>query len=482
MQGCSPAGDDFAQDCRRNHSRTIPAFSWHITTLVAMLHKTFSSIICNLMVIDKNATSYMVELRGTEQVKGVSMHIQRIRTWSLLAIVVFFLFRPPTTDALSWVFTKIADSATTAAGQDITFLCFGQPSLKGRDVVFWGKYRNRHGHEVSGIYLYRGGMLSPVVDSTIHIPEGSGNFTYFSDYSFDGNAVAFIGYGENSHTGIYTNTGSALRLLAKKGTSVPDGSGNVITLFSNVSIDRETVAFSGTDDAMRGGIYTSEKGMLRIIAISGIAGHEEPLTPGFTDVAEVYLKNGLAAFTAYGKGRLNGIYADTLGSLYQVAGQNSPVEGTEAWNIANLSGPVSDGRKVAFKADLTNGTSVPEAICTVEGDSMRIAAMQGYTPVPEGIGTFIVFGEASIDSGSLAFQGFGNHGQRGIYTNIGGTLSAVVDTNTILDGKRPRSFLFKKGEGLSGRSVAFSVQFEDNTQAVYRADLICNGKACADGQ
>jgi len=56
------------------------------------------------------------------------------------------------------------------------------------------------------------------------------------------------------------------------------------------------------------------------------------------------------------------------------------------------------------------------------------------TPLPGGTGNFTNAHEPCLDDGNVAFAGSGNDQQWGFYTNLGGSLSAVADTNTPVPG------------------------------------------------
>jgi len=395
-----------------------------------------------------------------------------LKTLSIFAVLGALHLYPVTAEALSWIFTRIVDTNTIIPGQTENFTCFGRPSLKGKNIAFWGKHRSRDGRELSGIYVHINGILKVVADKNTPVPEGSGHFSDFSDPSLDGRHVAFVGSGSDSQTGIYTDTGGTLHMLASSNIPAPDRSGNSIARLGSVSVESGTIVFHGTDSKNQGGIYSDIGKFLNIIADTNtlVPGMSPPLN--FIDVAEASIDSGKIAFTGYGPDNRKGIYIHTGAALHTVADMNTPFTGRETWNISDLWGPSLDGERLAFKARINDGISRPEAVCTLDGGAITVVAMQGYTAIPDGKGNFILIGDPAMDSGVLAFRGFGDDRQQGIYTNLGGKLTTIVDTNTLLDGKHPRAFMLKKDEAVSGTSVAFSVLFEDNSQAVYRADLV----------
>lgn len=395
-----------------------------------------------------------------------------LKTLSIFAVLGVLHLYPVTAEALSWIFTRIVDTNTLIPGRTEHFTCFGQPSLNGKNIAFWGKHRAQDGRELSGIYVHINGTLKVVTDKNTPVPEGSGNFRNFSDPSLYGRHVAFVGSGSDSLTAIYTDAGGTLRMLQSKNIPAPDSSSNSIAHLSSVSIESDTIVFHGTDGKNQGGIYSDTGKILNLIADTNTPVPGMSPSLNFIDVAEASIDSGKIAFTGYGPDNRKGIYIHTGGALHAVADTNTPVSGRDTWNISDFWGPSLDGERLAFKARINDGSSKPEAVCTLDGGAITVVAVQGHTAIPDGKGNFILIGDPAMDRGILAFRGFGDDRQQGIYTNLGGKLTTIVDTNTFLDGKHPRAFMFKKDEAVSGTSVAFSVLFEDNSQAVYRADLV----------
>jgi hypothetical protein len=113
-----------------------------------------------------------------------------------------------------------------------------------------------------GIYLRAGASLATLVDSNTAIPNGSGEFEFFDDISFDGSSAAFIGFDAQGDMGIYRTGG--LRSIADLNTAIPDGAGNFILFRSGdgVAIDGGTVAFHGHGASNQAGIYAEINGVL----------------------------------------------------------------------------------------------------------------------------------------------------------------------------------------------------------------------------
>ena len=110
------------------------------------------------------------------------------------------------------------------------------------------------------------------------------------------------------------------------------------------------------------------------------------------------------------------------------------------------------------------------------------------TFIPEGVGRFTGFTthpfiQFSLSNGSVVFVGEGFIGQRGIYIDIDGFMSKVIDIDDVLDGELI-SFggLRLNRETIYGNRLAFHVQFVNGQFAIYRATINClRGDANGDG-
>lgn len=155
--------------------------------------------------------------------------------------------------------SKVADMNTAIPSGTGDFDGFGSgPNISGSQVAFSGW----EDVFVDGIYIGNG-SLAKVADETTAIPDGVGNFTSFGSPDISGSEVVFIGNGTNSQKGIYAGNGT-LRTVVERDTGIPDGTGN-FTDFLNYSISGEDVAFTGSGDSSQQGIYAEIDGMLDVI-------------------------------------------------------------------------------------------------------------------------------------------------------------------------------------------------------------------------
>lgn len=75
--------------------------------------------------------------------------------------------------------------------------------------------------------------------------------------------------------------------------------------------------------------------------------------------------------------------------------------------------------------------------------------------IPGGSGAFTGFGAPTLDGNNVAFQGFGSVSQRGIYTSIANTLDVVVDRTSVVGGLPLGTF---GRPVISGSNVTFEGQ------------------------
>jgi hypothetical protein len=172
-------------------------------------------------------------------------------------------------NAADYGFTKIIDSNDTIPGRADSFTRFGSPSLDGRDIAFAGDRNSGY----SGVFTYIGGKFSLVADSTTPIPAGIGNFDTLELPIISQGNVAFVATEDSGFeaSGIYTDVGGSLRVVADHNTPIPGGTGNFGFLTDEShDFDKGVVAFKGWESfqpQLGGpqGIYTDINGDLDVV-------------------------------------------------------------------------------------------------------------------------------------------------------------------------------------------------------------------------
>jgi len=138
---------------------------------------------------------------------------------------------------------------------------------------------------------------------------------------------------------------------------------------------------------------------------------------------------------------------------------------------------VISGTNVAFTGFFSKGFK--NGVCVATPHSPPVKVADNTTPVPGGFGNFLAFGNISIDPGDVVFEGYSedasSHVVKGIYSNVGGTLFKIIDTNDT-PGGNALSGVNMGYDAFSGNQVAFEVDYASGEQGIYVATL--GGNRC----
>jgi hypothetical protein len=141
-------------------------------------------------------------------------------------------------------FIKIADTNTPVPSGIGSFKWVGYPSISGNNITFLGDDATSK----RGIYANtsENGALIKIIDISTPIPTGTDNSHPIDYPSTGGSNITFVGSDASGKTGIYANLGEngALIKIVDTNTPVPDGVGN-FDYFSEVKRHGNTVTFVG---------------------------------------------------------------------------------------------------------------------------------------------------------------------------------------------------------------------------------------------
>jgi hypothetical protein len=90
-----------------------------------------------------------------------------------------------------------------------------------------------------------------------------------------------------------------------------------------------------------------------------------------------------------------------------------------------------DGSIVFLLRDGTNFASLRYAICRLVGSAVSVLVEQGVTLTPDGVNPFTRVFAPTVSKGRILFYGEGG-GRKGVYQLANGTISTVVDNQTVL--------------------------------------------------
>lgn len=355
------------------------------------------------------------------------------------------------------VFEKIADTSTAIPGGSGNFNLLDDAVSSGRNVAFYGQGTVAQ----QGLYMWKGGALSRIVDRTTPLPGGAGKFNNMGALSIDGSTVAFYNSGNVSSgqflIGIYKNIGAGV----VKVSETPDGGfsspviskGAVYVFFDGAGVGNES-------------ILTDSGGTVHALVSDGAP---VPSGTGTFEIinSNVAAANGGVAF--YGSsGVQRGIYLYRNGQTSRVADLHTAAPGT-AGNFGSFSN-VSlgyDGTNTAFAAQ--DAAGVIGLYRTLGGALVNIATsntlVAGYGKVNFGDENNI---RMAIDGNRTVFSG----DSKAIFIASDLSVQKLICAGDLLQGKTVRSISFVGSEGFGGGDeIAFGASFTDGTSGVFLATV-----------
>lgn len=250
--------------------------------------------------------------------------------------------------------------------------------------------------------------------------------------------------------------------IADTSTPIPGGSGSFTSFGRNPSVDGGTVAFRGEGDpptpldSQQQGIYTGAGGAPALVVDQGTA------IPGGVGDFETFtfkpsIDGGTVAWSGDGAAGQEGIYRDAGGGAALVADRNALVPGGQTGELFDLFvfAPVSRGGEVVFHAVGDGGLAATptEGIYTNAGGTLAALA-DSNTTMPGTTETFAFLSTPDVDGGAVAFRGWSASGFQGLYRIEPGGLVTVADETTLAPSGLP--FLSFGGDpAISGGAIAF---------------------------
>lgn len=194
----------------------------------------------------------------------------------------------------------------------------------------------------------------------------------------------------------------------------------------------------GTAAGSGGGLYTLRAGDLITVADADvpIPGQPGTFAHGFRAYGASIDEGNIAFYAFTQSSELGGgVYIWRDGTVHLVADINTPVPGgVNTFNAIEdpigsgpFSNPPMNGTSIAFRASADNPRQRGIYTC-IDGQLQVVANLD--TAIPQGSGRFtFLSGEITLDNDRVAFRGEGQDMQRGIYSNMTGPISKIVDKN-----------------------------------------------------
>ena len=307
--------------------------------------------------------------------------------------------------------------------------------------------------------------FTKVADTGVAVPgSGTGNFTFFERSAVIRNGnVAFRGEDANFDQGIYFWDGSTITEIVHASDSVPGVPGETFEdgFDSELSLEGNTIGFEGFTSApnFNEAVITATTGG----TLTNVADPVNTINPvtgnPFTGINEPSISGGFVAFQGEDVNiGQEGIYTNATGSLTTVITSGGALPGIAGYTTTGFDSELSfSGNNIAIQANINDGTNFEQAIllATITG-AITVIADTVNTISPTSGALFDDLDEFSIDGANIAFGG-GSGASEGIYTNIGGPLTIVADTNTAAPGQGGELFTFFNEDEVSigGDQIVF---------------------------
>lgn len=393
-----------------------------------------------------------------------------IAAWTVSTAVVSDVHAAP------YTFVNVADLNSSAPSGNFT--AFGDASISGGQVVFYGEYGG-----ISGIFLGSGGGLTTVAQVGDSTPIGT---LYTLDQRPDianGSAV-FAATASGGGFGILSGNGGSLSALVSNGSYAPSSSPNFPSPifyggFGTPAVDGNGqaayVGFFKNDSNVypfylyqSRGIFVSDgNGTTKIVELGDTA--PTGVFEGNSAFGRPAIDEGTVAFTAgYGLGGGDkGVFLGSGGGLTSVAlsGDAAPIG-----QFHNFSPDVGiDDGYAAFLGYYNNGFT-DQGIFRGNGGALTTIVKTGDA-APNG--TFTVFDTGNpiaAANGKVGFVGHYAAGGSGIFVGDGGALTSVINVGDALFGSTLNNLMYFGGIDDDG-NVAFRYQLSNGQTGFAMAQL-----------
>ena len=204
---------------------------------------------------------------------------------------------------------------------------------------------------------------------------------------------------------------------------------------------------------------------LVIERFSNLPGGSFDTFQSFTALAH---RNNTVVFSGAGTSS-SGIYFRSISGFIvaygTIADTNTNIPDRGSTKFTFLQDPAYDGTASAFHG-FGSGVS---GVYTNQGGPLRTVA-DTDTPIPGTASNFtgIASGSVVIDDGDIAFEGVGPDNLRGIYVEKDGTLEKIVATGDVVDGRTVTNVSIGR-DGFSNGHAAIRLSFDDFGSTFYAA-------------
>ena len=325
--------------------------------------------------------------------------------------------------------------------------------------VLFNNIRTSDGRQEFHVSL--GGALHFVADdTTTPVPDQIGNFSALLQLDIDGETVAFSANTPSTPTGIYSwTTTDGLQTVVDNTITPPGAAGG----FNNATLggfEDGVVTFLGGS----GGNGTANSGIFTRRLSDGVVETVADLSDFPLGFGLVRSGGGDSLFVVTGPE----LYTNDGGTFRLVADTNTPIPGgTGNFTAVDVgTGYATDGETIAFQGSGSGQIGIYKDVA-----GTLSVVVDNTTVVPDGTGgVFASFNQRvpDVGNGAIVFSGTESGGKAGVYTDLGGILQSVISPGDLLDGRIVDAAAFQLG-GFDGRDIAITVNFTNGDRGVYLA-------------
>lgn|GEM_PF-2789293 len=401
------------------------------------------------------------------------------RTAGAVAIVAGSVLAAQHAIAEQWVFERIAQTGDTLPFDNTAVITslFGA-SIENGNLAYSG-IATKNAQPTDFIAARINGVNRTVATNETPVPQGIGAFSQLRGSVVDGDCVIFVGRDDArgiANTGVYRfHPAAALFAIADVSTPVPSLPGSAFTDFVAVSADDDIVA---TRVRVNDGFTTGDAILRDDLGFQTLPVQEDDALPGgeSIDFLEGFdYRNRAIAMRVRTNSGPRGVYLFNTSGQQRIAGEGDLVPSGAIGEVFSVisSEPVVDldGDRTAFFATGDMGTT--GLFTKSNGSLLNLAVSNALSAPPTFTDNFMqFFGTPAIDDRALVFRARTTaNTDQNLYTTLGGTTKLVLAVGDMLDGKTVTDVGFPSHQAMSETTIVLSVQFQDNSEAIYTATL-----------
>jgi len=345
------------------------------------------------------------------------------------------------------------------------FAKLGIPNLSEGRIVFKGD----NGYDFSGILTDLGGALQLVAGKNITtVPGSKAMFSSFGESTITANTIAFLGKASRGESySLYRYQAGKITTIVNAKTVVPGTkAGHFSVLMAPSVMANGSIAFLARDDQSNMGLFVVDQSG----AIKKLIGVDTAIPAGsgnFTMIANVSFSRdkGTAndfAFVGFGQKGQKGVYVEKNGKLKKIVDQKNTVPGGV--------GPFSEFDKVSYDGKTGEVAFVGKGILGQEGvylfDGKNIVrTVDQESVIPEELDKFKNFFNPTLENQLIIFRATDHSGHEGIYLYTQKGCFRILSTTDRVNKKIINSLRLGK-VSLTGNVAAFRLHYADGADAI----------------